>query len=95
MRIPRTLKIGKRKVRVHKVRALKKRTGAYGIYDSDPPRIRIDSDQSQYLQRVTFIHEILHAIFPRGVVSLSVEEKIVESMDTPLYELLKKNRLIK
>lgn len=43
----------------------------------------------------TLVHEILHAIFPLGIVSTKIEEEIIRGLEKPLHQALKYSTMFK
>ena len=63
-----------------------------GICYLDKKQIFIDPELPRNEQEETVIHEVLHAVWPSGVCSDKMEEKIVEKLSRSLYEVLKRNK---
>jgi len=63
-----------------------------GICYLDSKEIFIDPSITRNDQEETFVHELLHSIFPADVCSEKMEEKIVEKLSRSLYEVLKRNK---
>jgi hypothetical protein len=40
---------------------------------------------------ITFIHELLHAIWPRKICSMKLEEKLILKLSEKLYHVIKSN----
>lgn len=93
MRIPKTLQIGKHKWTVLRLKGYEKRYKKLGVCRYHSKEIIIDADQPREQQEITFVHEILHAIWPINLVSPKTEENLVEELDVPLYEVLRRNKL--
>lgn len=74
---------------------LAKTTGNVGLCVAASKTILIDGKQSHKNQAITFLHEVLHAIWPHAVVGAKKEEVLIEALDAPLYILLQKNRLLR
>ena len=93
MRIPKFIKIGKHKWKVI-LDSNKLDTEKYnGLCDPNSREILIDPGLSRNELEETFLHEFLHALFPLGVVTLKIEEKIVGALAKSLLDSLNKNGL--
>lgn len=57
--------------------------------------IYVDKRMSMPDREEVLVHEVLHAIWPKGAVDHDTEEKLVEALCGPLTELLRKNKLLK
>jgi hypothetical protein len=95
IRIPKKLRIGGKVWHVKKSSTLEKKAGLLGMCIPVDRYISIATTQSQAEREETFLHEILHSIFPGGIVKDATEERIVEALSVSLYEVLIHNKLIK
>lgn len=94
MKIPRTLKIGGETWKIRLVTGFAKRTGKFGYCNPNIHTITIERDMTDHMVGVTFIHELLHAVWPEGLVEAEVEEKLVEILDSRLFAALKRSKII-
>lgn len=94
MEIPRKLTIRGATWKVRLVSGFAKRTGQWGLCNYSKQVITLDRGMSDHAMGVTFIHEVLHAIWPDGVVENEVEEKLINILDRRLFATLKKNKII-
>jgi hypothetical protein len=74
------------------VKGLVKRENLKGSCHSGTRTIELDADLSRRDLEVTFVHEVLHALWPAGMAPRG-EEKIVQRMETKLYFLLASGQL--
>jgi len=64
-----------------------------GLCDLRAKKILIDSDLRGNELNIILVHEILHSVWPDGIVSPKTEEKIVEKMAKTLYQVMNDNKL--
>lgn len=93
MNIPGKVKIGKRSWTVKLVKGLNKKKHILGLCDSETYTILIDADQTPRSRQITFLHELLHAVFPNSKLCNATEEMIVEHLDEKLFEIFENNSL--
>jgi hypothetical protein len=95
LRIPKKLRIDGKIWRVRKSSTLLKREGNLGMCVPSDRYISISTEQTRLESEETFLHEILHSVFPNNLVGDATEEKIVESLSVALYDVLINNKLVK
>jgi hypothetical protein len=59
--------------------------GLRGLADLDEKTIHIDPRVDRQEREVTYVHELLHAIWPPGVVDEETEEKLVRGLEYHLH----------
>lgn len=85
--IPRRVKLRGRWWSVRLTSRKRKRAemrGLRGLCDLEARVIWIDANADRLEREVTYVHEVLHALFPPGVVAGDVEERIVSELEGPL-----------
>jgi hypothetical protein len=92
LHIPSTLRIGRIRWRVRLVKGLVDRENLKGSCHPGTRTIELDAGLSRRELEVTFVHEILHALWPAGMVPRQ-EEPIVLRMEEKLYQLLASGQL--
>lgn len=60
----------------------------YGHCDYERRLIRLSEEQPIGQLLPTLLHEILHMVFPNGIVGAATEEKIVNGLEKPLLHAL-------
>lgn len=93
--IPKKMRIGGRIWRIKRSKTLQKRQGLLGVCVPDERYISIDCTQTVEQQHITFLHELLHAIFPQNIVGDKTEENIVSKLEEKLHNILVYNRIVK
>jgi hypothetical protein len=93
IRIPNKLRIAGKIWRVRFRDDLQKTEKVVGQCLYAPRIIEIDSTLPRSEQEMTFVHELLHAIFPRTACSSRLEEKVVFAMEEKLYKLVLSGQL--
>lgn len=92
MRIPKSLTIYGKKTPIKKIKGLHEQ-GAIGLYRPKENIIYLDADLKGNELKITFIHEVLHALFNRvsinDIISLETEEMIVDNVAKMLVENFK------
>lgn len=64
-----------------------------GLCDFDAKTIWLSRRLSMKAKQETLLHELLHAVWPEGIVSHRVEEKIVHGIDEKLLKVILENKL--
>lgn len=95
LRIPKKLRIDGKIWRIQKSSTLLKRESLLGMCIPVDRYISISTEQSRSEREETLLHEILHGIFPEGIVKDATEERIVEALANSLYEIIRTNKLLK
>lgn len=93
MNIPGKIKIKGRIWTIKLVKNLQKKKGILGLCDEEDHVILIDAGQSPKERAVTLLHEVLHALWPNSKMCANTEEFIIESVDSPLLDVLENNNL--
>lgn len=62
--------------------------GLRGLCDLDERAIWIDRSCGRPERELTYVHEVLHAIWPRGVVTHEAEEELISALERPLAEAI-------
>ena len=60
----------------------------YGRVDEDEQIIYLSKKQSPELLLVTFVHELLHLIWPNQIVTHQREEQLIDNIDENLVVIL-------
>lgn len=89
MKIPNRMVIDGQVWRIYLQKGLSKEANCLGLCIFNDREIFIDADQSLREQRITLIHEVLHAIWPRHLPR-KTEELLIEELDGMLYDLIKR-----
>jgi hypothetical protein len=87
--IPRaaTLRGRKHRIHLHATTEMKRdRVVGQWDLDDDTAVIRLDPDQPPSELDTTWCHEVLHAIWPKGVVDADTEEKLVKGLEYRLRD---------
>ena len=92
--IPKKLKIGGEVWRLRVAKMLYKSPHVLGYCDPDRKVIALKKDLDGAELLATFLHELIHAAWPEGVVSETTEEKILEAIDLKIAEALISSKLI-
>jgi hypothetical protein len=79
--IPRRPRLRGRRWKVHR---RKIGGGLVGLCELETRRITIHPRQTRRTRELIYVHELLHAIFPAGVVSGEDEEAIILRLEEPL-----------
>lgn len=58
--------------------------GYRGLCDLDARIIWLDAKDERREREVTYVHEVLHAIWPRDVVNGEVEERLISGLEVAL-----------
>lgn len=89
-RLPRTLMLAGKRWRVRIVRDLVNDDGedVEGLCFKERRVIMIDADQTPVERASTLVHEVIHALFPEGVVGYRTEERIVAALEAPILAAL-------
>lgn len=93
MKIPDELKIRRSTWRIVIDDKIENTHNAVGLCIYSTKRIVLSPDQSRNELEDTFLHEILHACFPNGIVADRTEEKIVRRLAPVLLRVLHDNDL--
>lgn len=91
--IPRFLKIKRSKWRIIADKNAFDSKKLNGLCVFRTHQIFLDPDLPRNEFEVVFLHELLHAVFPIGVVGNRKEEELVEALSKGLHGVIKKNRL--
>lgn len=91
LRIPRSIRLRGAIYRVRTSRSLN-RLETMATFDEKSRTITLAHGLSLRQREEAFLHEVLHAVFPNGVVPSKVEESVVEGLDEPLLEALRQLR---
>jgi hypothetical protein len=73
---------------------VERREGCVAFCNLADRRITIATTQSREEQEISFIHELLHSIWPPGVVGDKTEERLISKLEEPLRALFIDNDLI-
>lgn len=100
MKIPKTVKILGLNWKVIESKAIAEHNNLFGATHNRREIIYIDPDTSDQRKEETFIHEITHALFSNMGLSErfrkeNLEEEIVTTISSGLYQVLKDNNLLK
>lgn len=95
MYIPKFLKIGNKVFKVIGDISIGLRYRYDGLYDEHRREILLDPLISDHDLYTAFIHEILHACFPKNIVSYDIEEIIVTRLARKLANTLLINKLFR
>jgi len=85
--IPRRVKLRGRWWHVRLTSRRRKRgemRGLRGLCDLDTRTLWLDAKCARAERELTYVHEALHAIFPNGIVSEKIEERIIAALESPL-----------
>lgn len=92
MRIPERLALAGRTWAVRWTRNLRhRRQELRGLAVPRTLTIRLDPAEHPTIREQTLIHEVLHVIWPEGVVSRKKEEALIEALEGPLHRFLEDN----
>jgi hypothetical protein len=94
MRIPKKLKIRRATWNVTFDNSIEKTDKAVGLCIDSTKKIVISPDSDRNETEETFIHELLHACWPKDVCGDRLEEKLIRSLSPILYKALKDNDLL-
>jgi Zn-dependent peptidase ImmA (M78 family) len=94
MKIPRSINIFGKDCKIVKVKDLVKKHEAYGRFKHSNFTIELDSKISGELLRVTFLHELLHAVFERLMLNDDFDEKTEEKLCDQIATFLAENFII-
>ncbi len=102
MKIPNKLKVGSHvyKVELRKSKDGEKGRGNWGKTFLEEKKVLIDMDMPDSLNEETLLHEIIHIAMDQSCLNLDLdhevklsEEQVVTRLTTPLYDILKENKL--
>lgn len=62
--------------------------GLAGMCDLETRTIWLDAKGTRLERELTYVHEVLHAIWPRGEVTNEAEEKLILALERPLAEAI-------
>jgi Zn-dependent peptidase ImmA (M78 family) len=68
--------------------------GVLGLCDDETRTITLDAREPRVQRELTLVHEVLHALFPSGIVDGETEERIVRGMEAPTRALLMSGALV-
>lgn len=91
--IPKSLTIKGKRWRVKVTRGLWKRERAIGLCEYEDREILLASTLDTYQRELTLIHEVLHALWPAGIVSSEDEERVIRGLERPLRDVLVSGQL--
>lgn len=83
--IPRRPKLRGRRWRVSRT-GRRLRRGEVGECESSLRLISVHPDVSRRTAELTYAHEVLHAIWPRGIVDAETEERLILRLEAPLRQ---------
>jgi hypothetical protein len=95
VRIPRSLKIRKSMWRVILNKNAFDSTMYNGLCVSRSHKIFVDPRLPRNDVEMIFIHELLHACFPFGIVGYHNEERIVKKLAETLYAAMRDGKLLR
>jgi len=102
MKIPKKVKISGLVFTVEESEKISNQSNVWGSTHFKKQRIFIDPSETQQKKEHTFLHEILHCcIWSCGIgnrlsrIDKDLEEDIVSSLDSVLYQILTDNKLLK
>lgn len=85
--IPDEAVLGRVRYRVYQRATKEMKRGAWlGLMNPDAKTIHVDPEQSRREVEATWVHELLHAIWPTGVVDEKTEEKIIRKLEYRLRD---------
>lgn len=93
MKIPPKLKIGDENWEVFLTLPMRGQPVGYCLKQDNV--MLIDATADKHEMSITFLHEILHAIWPDNQVGASKEEFMVDYLSKELYAVLRKNKLLR
>lgn len=93
LHIPKRLKIGKSTWIIKKSNHNLNIKKYMGMCFYDTKVILLDGTLPRNELEDTYIHELLHAIFPRGICNNKKEEALIEAMSRPLLNIINSIRL--
>jgi Zn-dependent peptidase ImmA (M78 family) len=88
LRIPRRVVIGGKRWSVKYVPDLAEKQGAVGLCERHRRTITLDASLTRGEQELTLVHELLHAVWPAGVVGDRTEERLIEKLEEAIHGLM-------
>jgi hypothetical protein len=68
--------------------------GLAGLCDANASTIWIDSKVEGRGRELTYVHEVLHALWPEGTVSAEVEERLILKLEGPMLSAIKRGAFV-